>query len=157
MNPGENDNRDLTEELGQSFHGVLSGARTLACAVVAPARAIGGTDDGANDGDRAARATDHGSAPGGEQLLSPKERILALLAENDGRMEQSEIVRSVAWSESTVSRKLGKLEAEGSISRYRIGRGKLVFLPGTEPDCMGSSLEEGDEEQEERERRPLAA
>ena len=154
MTGGENDNRHQTGGVGRPFHGVLSGARTLASAVVSPIQAIGGRGDTGRT-ESAGRATGSGSSPTGEQLLSPRERILALLERNDGRMEQSEIVRTVEWSESTVSRKLGTLEAEGSISRYRIGRGKLVFLPGAEPDCVGSSL--ADDDEDERKRRPLAA
>lgn len=80
------------------------------------------------------------------QLISPRERVLKLLAQNEGGMKQSEIVSAVDWSESTVSRKLGKLEADGEIVRYRIGRGKCVYLSGEEPDVFKSQADLEDEE-----------
>lgn len=86
-------------------------------------------------------ATDGADARRVERLISPEERLVGLLEANDGRMKQSEIVGAVEWSESTVSRKLGALESDGAITRYRIGRGKLVFLPGAEPDCLGSPFD----------------
>lgn len=104
--------------------------------------------ENASPSDVAARADEHErgttetrSDPDVAQLLSPRERVLELLEENGGRMKQSAIVSSVEWSESTVSRKLGTLEDAGDVLRYRIGREKLVFLPGAEPDTFHSPFE----------------
>ena len=85
--------------------------------------------------------TDRATDPSAEQLVTPKERVLTLLARNGGRMKQGDLVSAVEWSESTVSRKLGGLEAEEAIVRYRIGREKVVFLPGEEPESFRSPLD----------------
>ena len=95
MTADENDNRYLTGGVDLSFHGVLSGARTLASAVVSPIQAIGARDDETGRKELADRTAGRRATPDGEQLLSPRERILALLERNDGRMEQSEIVQIV--------------------------------------------------------------
>lgn len=76
------------------------------------------------------------------EIMTPEERVVQLVSENDGGMKQADIVSAVEWSESTVSRKLSTLEAAGTITRYRIGREKLVFLPGSEPESLGSPFRE---------------
>ena len=75
-----------------------------------------------------------------EQLLTPEERIVEALERNGGTMKQAEIVATVRWSESTVSRKLSDLESREALSRYQIGREKLVYLPGHEPEAVESPL-----------------
>ena len=79
-------------------------------------------------------------------LLLLNERILELLARNGGGMKQTEITQAVEYSESTVSRHLSELESSGTIVRYRIGRGKFVYLPGEEPDALKSRADREDEE-----------
>jgi hypothetical protein len=80
------------------------------------------------------------------RLLTPEERILELVGEHGGRMRQGEIVSGVAWSESTVSRKLQRLESTGEVTRYQLGREKIVYLPGEEPASFGSPFAGTDEE-----------
>lgn len=72
------------------------------------------------------------------------DHVLELVRENGGRMHQSSIVSATGVSKSTVSRRLQELEADGDISRYRIGRRKLVCLPGREP-AAGPSADQADE------------
>lgn len=86
-----------------------------------------------------------GDAPE-QRILTPSERILELVAEHGGRMKQAEIVSHCSWSESTVSRKLKKLEASGGVIRCRLGREKLVYLPGREPEALQSPFAEPEEE-----------
>lgn len=78
------------------------------------------------------------------QLLVPEERIVDVIERVGGTMKQSEIVDAVDWSESTVSRKLCDLESRGAVSRYQIGREKLVYLPGHEPPTVESPLARAD-------------
>lgn len=77
-----------------------------------------------------------------EEIVTPEERVVRLVGEHGGGMRQADIVTAVEWSESTVSRKLSKLESAGTITRYQIGREKLVFLPGSEPESLGSPFPE---------------
>lgn len=75
-----------------------------------------------------------------ERTLDPQDRILQLLEANGGRMRQSEIVSSVQWSSSTVSRELIELESSEAVHRYQVGREKVVFLPESMPDSVRSPL-----------------
>ena len=140
MSTGQNSSRLLTGEIRRPVQAVVA----LAEKVVS--RSGPDADEASEAGvprtdDPTISATDEADDHGVEQLISPRERLIGLLEANDGRMKQSEIVGAVEWSESTVSRKLGALESDGAITRYRIGRGKLVFLPGAEPDCLGSPFD----------------
>jgi hypothetical protein len=100
-------------------------------------RSGGGADepttalDGRRKERRRARATDG--------LRTPEECIVEAIERTGGATRQSAIVEAVEWSESTVSRKLGDLESRGAVSRYQIGREKLVCLPGHEPTAVESS------------------
>lgn len=85
-----------------------------------------------------------------ERILTPEERIVEVVSANGGRMKQAEIVSTLEWSESTVSRKLSDLEANDAITRYQIGREKLVYLPGAEPESLESPLARADAEQPSR-------
>lgn len=85
-----------------------------------------------------------------ERILTPEERIVEVVSANGGRMKQAEIVATLDWSESTVSRKLSGLEANDAITRYQIGREKLVYLPGAEPESLESPLARADAEQPSR-------
>lgn len=73
-------------------------------------------------------------------IWKPEETIHAILTRNDGEMKQAEIAEMMDYSESTVSRKLSKMESEGVITRYQIGRGKVVFLPHAVPESFDSPL-----------------
>jgi len=77
-----------------------------------------------------------------EAEQSDEERVLELLEENDGRMKQARIVEHTDWSKSKVSMLLSEMEADGAISKLRVGRENLISLAGEEPDAAGSPFEE---------------
>lgn len=66
---------------------------------------------------------------------STAERILQVVAEDEGRIEQASIVERLDLSPATVSRTLTNLEEDGRVVRYRVGRGKLVCLPESVPEA----------------------
>lgn len=74
--------------------------------------------------------------PADAEFLAPEECIVGAIERAGGSVKQAEIVAAVDWSESTVSRKLSDLESRDAVSRYQIGREKLVFLPGHEPAAV---------------------
>ncbi len=110
------------------------------------ARADGSDDDGhgANAGSDPPPAGDPSVAPddAGEELLTDGERIRRLLLQSGGQMRQTALVSALPWSSSTVSRKLTELEERGEVSRIQVGRGKVVFYPGNEPEAAKSPFEE---------------
>lgn len=72
-------------------------------------------------------------------VLTPRETIVhRLRAVDDGRIKQQALVDELDWSESTVSRHLSDLEADGIIERYQIGRENVVFLDGTDVSPFGN-------------------
>ena len=103
-------------------------------------------DDGSANGD--GRSDDHQPADDGsrtepgEELLTDGERIRRLLLQSGGQMRQTALVSALPWSSSTVSRKLTELEERGEVSRIQVGRGKVVFYPGNEPEAAKSPFEE---------------
>lgn len=72
------------------------------------------------------------------EVRPPTDRILRLLDEHDGRIEQAEVVSGLDLSPATVSRKLSALESEGRVVRYRVGRGKVVCRPDRVPEAARS-------------------
>lgn len=80
------------------------------------------------------------SRPSDEIIRTPEETIHAILTRNEGKMKQAEIAEMMDYSESTVSRKLSNMESAGTITRYQIGRGKVVFLPDAIPESFDSPL-----------------
>lgn len=68
-----------------------------------------------------------------EDLLSDEERVLRLLAANDGRMKQASIVVETDWSNAKVSQLLSSMEEDGEIEKLRIGRENLITLDEGEP------------------------
>ena len=77
-----------------------------------------------------------------DAVLTNEERVAGLLAENGGRMLQSDMVEAADWSKATVSRVLTEMEEEGEVTRVDIGRGNLVARPGDEPANAGSPFSE---------------
>ena len=67
------------------------------------------------------------------------ERVTRLLEDAQGRMLQSDIEAEMGWSASKTSRNLCQLEQDGVVSRYRVGRQKVVCLPSHEPELAQSS------------------
>lgn len=84
--------------------------------------------------------SESGSAP--DTVVTDEDRVLQLLAENDGRLMQSELVERTGWSKSKVSRRLSALEEEGRVSKISLGRQNIVTLPGHEPEGTKSPLDE---------------
>ena len=60
--------------------------------------------------------------------VGPKECILELVEEHDGKLPQEQLVELLPWSAPTVSRLLSELETNQRIIRLHAGRGKVVFL-----------------------------
>ena len=63
------------------------------------------------------------------EILNPERRILQVLIVEGGVVEQSALVERTRWTDSTISRKLCRMETQGRIKRRREGTGKLVLLP----------------------------
>lgn len=68
-----------------------------------------------------------------EYDLSVDQFILELLRHVGGNLKQQEIVNYTGWSASKISRDLSRLEAEGSVGRFQLGREKVVHIPGAGP------------------------
>ena len=112
----------------------------------------GGSDESGGDANVSISADAHtnadpsadgdGLAGAGEELLTDGERIRHLLLQSGGQMRQTALVSALPWSSSTVSRKLTELEERGEVSRIQVGRGKVVFYPGNEPDAAKSPFDE---------------
>ncbi|MFC3958300.1 helix-turn-helix transcriptional regulator [Halovivax cerinus] len=77
--------------------------------------------------------------------VTDRERVLSMLSENGGRIKQAEIVDSVDWSKAKVSRLLAELEADGEITKLRLGRENLICKPGSEPAASRSNPRSGDD------------
>lgn len=61
--------------------------------------------------------------------MTPRETLRHRLDQVEGdRIKQQTLVDELDWSESTISRHLSDLEAEGTIERYQIGRENIVFI-----------------------------
>lgn len=71
-----------------------------------------------------------------EAVEDDRERVRRLLESNGGRLWQSDLVDETEWSPAKVSTTLGGMERAGSVRRYRIGRRKIVCLPGSEPEHL---------------------
>jgi hypothetical protein len=71
-------------------------------------------------------------------VITNEERVAYLLAENDGRMLQSEMVEAGDWSKATVSRVLSRMEEADAVTRVDVGKGNLVTRPEDEPPSTES-------------------
>lgn len=86
------------------------------------------------------RSGDAGDDPGGsppaksevraETGKSASEYVAGLVRESGGRMRQGSVVEETGWSKATVSRLLTEMEAAGEVERMKVGREKVVCLPG---------------------------
>ena len=79
-----------------------------------------------------------------EELLTDEDRVIQMLEDSGGRMKQATIVDETGWSKSKVSMLLSDMEAEGDISKLRVGRENIVSLKGHEPDAAGSPFDDED-------------
>lgn len=66
------------------------------------------------------------------EYMTPEAFVHHLLEQHDNRMKQSEIVDNTDWSKAKVSRVLGRMENEGEIQRYQVGRENVVTLESLE-------------------------
>ena len=60
-------------------------------------------------------------------------RVLALLDEHGGRIQQASVVEETEWSKSKVSRVISTMEEEGQIRKIDVGRGNLLTRPADAP------------------------
>jgi len=100
-----------------------------------------GTDRGARNGPPSLRVILDGERVSKQAVrvefgLGPREFLAELVRHTGGRMWQTDIVETTGWSKSTVSRYLSGLESSDTVGRIRIGRRKLVAVPGQMPDCV---------------------
>lgn len=65
-----------------------------------------------------------------ETGLTPEEYILAELDAHGGRLKQQTIGEITGWSAGAISRILTRMEEAETVDRVRLGRQKVVFLPG---------------------------
>lgn len=68
-----------------------------------------------------------------ERGTTPEAYVADLLGTHGGRLRQRQIVARLAWSPSTTSRLLSRMEAAGRIVRVHVGGEKIVFLPDRLP------------------------
>ncbi|MDY6818423.1 MAG: binary toxin-like calcium binding domain-containing protein [Halobacteriales archaeon] len=66
--------------------------------------------------------------------LTNEDRVVALLEDHGGRLEQSEIVEETEWSKATVSRILSRMEEAEQIEKISVGRGNIIALPDAAPE-----------------------
>lgn len=79
-----------------------------------------------------------------ETGFTPEEYVLALIESNDRRLKQQTICDHTGWSDGTVSRILTEMEDAGIISRLRIGREKVVFLPDARTELLSIGETDGE-------------
>ena len=70
------------------------------------------------------------------RLTDSEQQVVGVLESHDGPVWQSALVEATGWSKSTISRSLSDLEDADVIVRTRIGRRKVVFVAGEEPDVV---------------------
>lgn len=73
-----------------------------------------------------------------EDLRTDEQHVLLLLEKREGTIYQGELAEATGWSKAKVSRVLSGMEAEGTVVRFRVGRQKVVCLPGHEPGYVTS-------------------
>lgn len=59
-------------------------------------------------------------------VQSDEEAVLALLEDHDGTMKQPELRDALDWSDSKISRVTSRLESDGTIEKYQLGRENIV-------------------------------
>lgn len=69
-----------------------------------------------------------------EELLSPEERVLALLEEHGGRMKQKTVTEELDWSAARTSQVVGDLRDAGKVESFRLGRENVLKFPDDEDE-----------------------
>ncbi|AEN06560.1 hypothetical protein Halar_2930 [halophilic archaeon DL31] len=72
-----------------------------------------------------------------EKLLSPEERVLALLTERGGRMKQKVVTEELDWSAARTSQVVGDLRDAGKVESFRLGRENVLKFPEEGEDSLG--------------------
>lgn len=85
------------------------------------------------------RTTSHQSAGSDGQLIPDEQHVTELLTAHDGVAWQRHVKEATGWSASKTSRVLSSMEDEDAVTRYQIGRQKVVCLPDEEPELLGSA------------------
>lgn len=65
-----------------------------------------------------------------------RQRVLDVLAENDGSMPQPEIPDALGRSYRHIAGIISDLDEEGHLRKHRLGRSNIVHLPGQAPDRL---------------------
>lgn len=73
------------------------------------------------------------------EYMQPEHQVVRLLSRDEGCAWQGQFISELDWSASKTSRVLQEMEENGEIMRYRVGRRKVVCLPGREPEHVGRS------------------
>lgn len=71
-----------------------------------------------------------------EALLSPEERVLALLEERGGRMKQKVVTEELDWSAARTSQVVGDLRDAGKVESFRLGRENVLRFAEEEDDSL---------------------
>lgn len=72
--------------------------------------------------------------PVGGPELSDDERVLELLELGDGKIRQQQVIEATGWSQTKVSRVIGRLAEQGRLEKLRIGRENLLSRTSTPDD-----------------------
>ncbi len=94
-----------------------------------------GSSGGAADGDTEPAVPD-------DEFMTDEDRVLAMLAENGGRIKQVNIVEGTDWSKSKVSMLLSEMEEAGQVNKLRVGRENIISRPGDEPAASRSGADD---------------
>lgn len=101
-----------------------------------PVTQIGGTDENSHTAQiGTADQMEMEAAPDPTKFLSNQDRVLKMLHDNGGRMEQSAIVNETEWSKSKVSRLLASMDREGKVVKIDVGRANVIALPDRVPSA----------------------
>ncbi len=93
--------------------------------------------DSEGTGERADGETSGDTTGGGHEtrevvsepdLATDEDRVVAALADADGRMRQSDLAEQLDWSASKTSRVLSDMAEDGQIEKLRIGRENVIDL-----------------------------
>lgn len=67
-----------------------------------------------------------------QELMSNEEKVLAILEDRDGRVKQQEVAGELDWSDAKTSQVVSRMQDEGRIEVFRIGRENVIRLPDGE-------------------------
>ncbi|WP_435123847.1 helix-turn-helix transcriptional regulator [Halobaculum sp. D14] len=114
------------------------------------AEAGGGAAEEAEEGEKTEETEPESGGAASEtpaELLSPRERVLRLVAERGGRMKQAEVTEELGWSAARTSQVVGQLRDAGELESFRLGRENVLRLPEEDeqfPDS-GSVADDADD------------